>query len=104
MELCRKDVQERAAIPVKLTILDQMPMTAVGKIAKPVLRKQVTAEVATQVARDVLGERPFEVAVDDARSRLLATVRISGKPDAAIENRLKEAFKTYEFNTAIEFA
>lgn len=104
MELCRKDVQERAAIPVKLTILDQMPMTAVGKIAKPVLRKQVTAEVATQVARDVLGERPFEVSVDDARSRLLATVRISGKPDAAIENRLKEAFKTYEFNTAIEFA
>jgi fatty-acyl-CoA synthase len=103
MELCRKEVQERAAIPVKLMIIEQMPMTAVGKISKPVLRKRVTGEVATEVAGSVLGDRVFGVTVDEAGSRLLAVVKISGTPDAAVESKLKDAFKTYEFNTRTEW-
>lgn len=103
MGLCRKDVQERAAIPVELSIIEQMPMTAVGKINKPVLRRQVTGEVAESVARTVLGDRKFKVAVDDAGARLVAIITIDGHPDDALVAKLKEAFKTYEFNTRLEF-
>jgi len=100
MKLCQKDVQERAAIPVRMTIIDQMPMTAVGKISKPVLRKQVTGEVATEVARTVIGDHPFGITVDDTGPRIVVTIKVAAKPD--VEAKLKEAFKTYEFNTRIE--
>lgn len=38
LEHARARVPERAAIPVEITILEQMPVTAVGKIFKPPLR------------------------------------------------------------------
>jgi fatty-acyl-CoA synthase len=105
MELCRKDVQERAAIPVAITIVDQMPMTAVGKISKPVLRRAITKDVATEVATAVLaGARTLDVDVDESGARPLAKITIGGGTDAAIEARMKEAFKTYEFTTKVAFA
>jgi len=39
MDYARKNIPERAAIPVSLEIIDAMPLTAVGKIFKPALRK-----------------------------------------------------------------
>jgi len=35
---CRENIAERAAIPKQVTIVDPMPVTAVGKIFKPALR------------------------------------------------------------------
>lgn len=103
-DLCRKDVQERAAVPVAITIVEQMPMTAVGKISKPVLRFRVTREVAEGVVRDVLGDaRAFSVSVDERGSRPSALVSISGQRDEALEAKLAEAFKTYEFTTTFAF-
>jgi fatty-acyl-CoA synthase len=105
MDLCRKDVQERAAIPVSITIVDQMPMTAVGKISKPVLRRAITKDVATGIASAVLaGTRSLEVDVDESGARPLARITIGGAADPALEARLQEAFKTYEFTTRLAFA
>lgn len=105
MDLCRKDVQERAAVPVSISILPAMPMTAVGKISKPVLRQAITKEVATEVTAAALaGARSFEVAIDESGARPTALVTVSGKPDAALESKLKEAFKTYEFTTKLGFS
>jgi len=40
LEYVRKEIPERAAIPVYLEIIEAMPLTAVGKIFKPALRNQ----------------------------------------------------------------
>lgn len=105
LALCQKEVQERAAIPVAITILDAMPMTAVGKISKPTLRHAVTREVAAGVAATTLaGARAVEVTVDDSAARPLAVITVAGAADAALEARLKDAFRTYEFNTRIAFS
>ncbi|MBL8587492.1 MAG: AMP-binding protein [Methylobacteriaceae bacterium] len=105
LALCRKEVQERAAVPVDLTIVDAMPMTAVGKMNKPVLRRRIAGEVAQDVAALALaGARSFDVAVDESGARPHVTITLQGTRDAALEDRLKTAFRTYEFNTTIAFA
>ncbi len=105
MDLCRKEVQERAAVPISITIVEHMPMTAVGKISKPVLRRSIIKDVATNVAAKTLGEqRSFEVSVDESGARPLAHVVIDGLTNAAMEGRLKEAFRSYEFVTQISFS
>ena len=105
VELCRKEVQERAAIPVAITILEQMPMTAVGKISKPVLRHAVTKEIATEVAGAALaGARQYTVSVDERGARPVAAIAVEGAFDPEIEKRLGEAFRTYEFATEFAFA
>lgn len=105
LELCRRDVQERAAVPVAITILDQMPMTAVGKISKPVLRREITAQVASEVVAGVIEDaRGFDILVDESGSRLVAEIRLNGAPDAALVAALADAFKTYEFSTKVGFA
>ena len=104
LALCRSDVQERAAIPVAVTILERMPMTAVGKISKPALRRDITREVAAEVAGAVIGDgRPFDVAIDESGARPAAILSISGPRDDVLETRVKEAFRTYEFFTRVEF-
>jgi fatty-acyl-CoA synthase len=45
LEYLRKELGERAAIPKQVFILDQMPLTPVGKIFKPALRWEATRQV-----------------------------------------------------------
>jgi len=42
---CRENITERAAIPKQVTIVDPMPVTAIGKIFKPALRYDAIKEV-----------------------------------------------------------
>jgi fatty-acyl-CoA synthase len=39
---CQAHISERAAIPKRIEILDSIPLTAVGKIFKPILRNKAT--------------------------------------------------------------
>ena len=105
LDLCRKEVQERAAVPISIAIIETMPMTAVGKISKPVLRGSIIRDVASEVAGETLkGERDYTVEIDDTGSRPAAIVKVAGSKDNGLEDRLKTAFRTYEFNTDIRFA
>ena len=45
MEYCEVHVHERAAQPKHMTILDELPKTAVGKVFKPDLRKHAITRV-----------------------------------------------------------
>jgi fatty-acyl-CoA synthase len=42
---CRENLAERAAVPKKVSIIDPMPLTAVGKIFKPALRYDAIRDV-----------------------------------------------------------
>ncbi len=106
LELCRKNVQERAAIPVEIHLVDRIPMTAVGKINKPALRVDTMRRVATEVAMRVICDNAScEVATDETGPRPRVILRLSGcrVETQALEARLKDAFRTYEFLTVYEF-
>ncbi|MEQ9597682.1 acyl-CoA synthetase [Marinovum algicola] len=78
MEHCRANVHERAAIPKHLTILDELPKTAVGKVFKPDLRKMAI----TRVYDAALAERGVDAhvaeVIDDKKRGLVARISKSG--------------------------
>lgn len=45
---CQTHISERAAIPKRIEIIDEIPVTAVGKVFKPILRNHAT-EVAVKI-------------------------------------------------------
>jgi len=45
LDFARREVPERAAVPVRIGVLPQMPVTAVGKIFKPTLRHRAIENV-----------------------------------------------------------
>jgi fatty-acyl-CoA synthase len=45
LSYCQSAVSERAAIPKRIEIITSMPLTAVGKIFRPLLREQISATV-----------------------------------------------------------
>jgi fatty-acyl-CoA synthase len=105
IELCKERVQERAAVPVEIILLPQMPMTAVGKINKPALRIDTMRRVAGKVAAGLIdGHGEFEIATDESglRPKVLIKARVAREQVAAIAEQLKQAFANYEFLTSIE--
>jgi fatty-acyl-CoA synthase len=73
LEAARELVPERAAIPVRIDVLERMPLTPIGKLAKAELRLRATTRVMRErLARDrnpvLLDVRP------DARHGMLAVL------------------------------
>ena len=78
LEHCKVHVHERAAHPKHMTILDELPKTAVGKVFKPDLRKHAITRVYN-AALDERGVNAHVVEViDDKKRGLVARVSKSG--------------------------
>lgn len=104
LDLCKRDVQERAAVPVEIIAIPAMPMTAVGKINKPALRYDSMRRVAGSVATALIADRgSVDVVVDETGLRpcVTVTVRLHTGDAAAIKQQLTDAFRTYEFLTVV---
>ncbi|AXQ27725.1 acyl-CoA synthetase [Solimonas sp. K1W22B-7] len=84
-EFLKHEISERAALPRQVRIIEQMPLTAVGKIFKPSLKHRETREALECALREA--QVGFvDVAVADDRSRgLVVDVQLAvGTPaDAA---------------------
>ena len=82
LDYAQQMVKERAAIPKSIVILDQMPVTAVGKIFKPPLRCDAVRRVYTEVLSAVLpAHHSLEVKVEpNHQYGMLATLILSGVP------------------------
>jgi fatty-acyl-CoA synthase len=98
---CKQNIAERAAVPVDIIVVPTIPLTAVGKIAKPILRLAATEDVARETAERIMGQNSVKSLEIDASGKR-TTVRISvDRPDganvAALRERLNEAFMTFEF-------
>ena len=64
LDFVRQRTPERAAVPVRLSFIDAMPLTGVGKIFKPALRLDAARQmVAALLADAVPGGATLEVAV-----------------------------------------
>ena len=105
LALCKERVQERAAVPVDIIALPQIPMTAVGKINKPALRLITMRQIAIEEATRILdGCGSCEVSIDETGKRPTVQIVATVPADrvAELEGQLKNRFRDYEFLTVLE--
>jgi fatty-acyl-CoA synthase len=103
LALCEKEVPERAAVPAQVVILDQMPLTAVGKIFKPPLRLDAMVRVALQTVASVLGPGSgVKVEAVETTARPAVVLRLPpGLAAESCKEALQQAFAGYLFETRI---
>jgi fatty-acyl-CoA synthase len=104
---CKERIVERAAVPVEITLLPAMPMTAVGKIAKPALRLDALKRVAHDVAIRAIGvDSVAGIRVDESGKRptVIVALRAAAEPAAEVdvEDKLRSAFMGFEFDVRAE--
>ena len=81
MDYAKAHVQERAAVPKHIEILDELPKTAVGKVFKPDLRRKAIARIYDAALAEVgVAARVIEVAEDKKRGLV---ARLSPQGDEA---------------------
>jgi fatty-acyl-CoA synthase len=96
ISFCRENVQEQAAAPVEIVIVDQMPVTPVGKVFKPTLRLDAMCRIAERVAAAIVGPTgTVQVSVDETGARPRAIIAVTGNAD--VKPRLDAAFAGYGF-------
>ena len=87
VEWCKQYISDPAAAPVEIIIVDQLPITAVGKISKVELRRDaarraIEREIATALAAPTVA---FKFEIVDRISAYTGTVRISGASQRSID-------------------
>jgi len=97
-------VPERAAIPKRIDIIDEMPLTAVGKLYKP----ELMCREITQVIELSINDMPQSVNVvtmPDKKRGNAATITVSGssQEQTAIEQAITERLAMYSFNYQIAY-
>lgn len=96
LEHAKVHVHERAAHPKHMTILSELPKTAVGKVFKPDLRKHAITRVYN-AALDKAGCAARVVSVIDDKSRgLVARVQANGATEAEIRAVLGAFVRPWE--------
>jgi fatty-acyl-CoA synthase len=91
LEYLQEEIGERAAIPKEVTVIDEVPLTPVGKIFKPALRWKAIQNVY-QNELEALGDlaESVEVAVsEDKVHGSLATITIRAASQIS-EDQIKE--------------
>lgn len=107
-EFCRREIPERAAVPVQVVPIPVMPLTGVGKIFKPALRMEATQR-AFDAAIEPLRKDGTRVTVTvrtDATHGTLAVVRAAGAKEPsrdAIVKRCAELLGGFQIRHLVEF-
>ena len=99
IEYCKIHVHERAAQPKHMTIMDELPKTAVGKIFKPDLRKEAIARVYNGALEAAGVEARVTEVVDDKTRGLLAMLARNGADEAAVSKVLDDYVRPWEFSS-----
>ncbi len=96
LEHCRVHVHERAAHPKHMTILPELPKTAVGKVFKPDLRKHaITRVYNAALEKEGVAARVTQV-IDDKKRGLVAQVSANGATEAEIGKVLGGFIRPWE--------
>jgi fatty-acyl-CoA synthase len=80
LAFCQANISERAAIPKRIEILDSIPVTAVGKVFKPLLRNKATAFSV----RDLLKKHDITAQVEsefDPKKGQVVHIQLSNSQD-----------------------
>ncbi len=84
LAFAKEKVQERAAQPKHLTIMDELPKTAVGKIFKPDLRRMAITRVFDGALEKAEVAARVDHVIDDKKRGLVAILAMNGADDAAV--------------------
>jgi fatty-acyl-CoA synthase len=103
-EFCRKEIPERAAVPVQVVPIPVMPLTGVGKIFKPALRLDAAqrAFAAALLPLKAEGVTADVIVRNDATHGTLAVVRASGAPRETIAKRCAELLGGFQIRHTVE--
>jgi fatty-acyl-CoA synthase len=99
----REHVTERAAGPAEVIILDQMPLTGVGKIFKPELRYHAARLVFERLVGSLVGD-PARVTVEVGPHRqhgTFATIKVRGALSEATQNSIRDALRGFQLRHEI---
>jgi fatty-acyl-CoA synthase len=100
---CRATIPERAACPVRIIVLEQMPLTAVGKIFRPALRELALRKAAAEVLEQTLGAGTARIDTNLVGGRPEVVIHIHDA-DPGTQEKLRVAFAGFAFNTRISVA
>jgi fatty-acyl-CoA synthase len=106
-DFCRVQVQEQAAVPVEVIVVDELPLTPVGKVSKPVLRTwSLEREMRALVERELGATTRCEVSVDDSGARRVARLVVHPAAELADDRltALREALHGFEFSAEMTIA
>ena len=96
MEHCQEHVGERAARPKNVSILDELPKTAVGKVFKPDLRKMAITRIFDAALEKSGCTARVSSVIDDKQRGLVAQISANGAQDDEIQNVLGKFIPKWE--------
>jgi len=97
VEYCKVHVHERAAQPKHVTIMDELPKTAVGKVFKPDLRKHAITRVYDAALEAAGVQARVEKVIDDKKRGLVAQLRRNGADEKEVGNVLGDFTRPWEW-------
>ncbi|MCH2094490.1 MAG: acyl-CoA synthetase, partial [Rhodobacteraceae bacterium] len=100
LEHCKIQVHERAAHPKHMTILDELPKTAVGKVFKPDLRRNAITRVYNDTLEKAGLDARVSGVVDDKKRGLVAQLTANGATEKEVQDVLGGFTRPWEFDEA----
>ncbi|WP_170364718.1 acyl-CoA synthetase [Ruegeria arenilitoris] len=97
LEYCKVHVHERAAHPKHMTILPELPKTAVGKVFKPELRKQAITRVYNQALETAGVPARVVSVIDDKKRGLVAQLDANGASEDDVNQVLGNFTRPWEW-------
>jgi len=102
----QEHVPERAAIPKFIHIIDEMPLTAVGKLFKPELVCREIVQVITLALESKLDVDQVNItAIPDKKLGIIATIALTSKNNNEAESKatIKKLLTEYSFNYTVSY-
>ncbi|MEO0938022.1 MAG: acyl-CoA synthetase [Pseudomonadota bacterium] len=96
MAYAQKHVHERAAQPKHVTILPELPKTAVGKVFKPDLRKDAITRVFNETLKAAGSPARVASVIDDKKRGLVAQIDAKGASEADIQAQIGDFIPKWE--------
>ncbi|MCG7623025.1 acyl-CoA synthetase [Epibacterium sp. Ofav1-8] len=93
---CKRHIHERAAIPKHLTILPELPKTAVGKVFKPDLRRHAIIRIYDGALEAAGLPARVSSVLDDKKRGLVAQVSLNGCASEDVGNVLGAFTRPWE--------
>jgi fatty-acyl-CoA synthase len=102
-EFCRREIPERAAVPVQVVPIPLMPLTGVGKIFKPALRLEAAQRAFAAALAPLKAEgATVEVTVrNDPTHGTLAVVRASGAAREVVVKRCADLLGGFQIRHVV---
>ncbi|MCE8534849.1 acyl-CoA synthetase [Ruegeria pomeroyi] len=97
MEYCKVHVHERAAHPKHMTILPELPKTAVGKVFKPDLRKNAITRVYNGALTEAGSAARVVSVIDDKKRGLVAQLAAHGATEGEVAKVLGAYTRPWEW-------